>query len=142
MRGEDRRLAAGEEREEARLGPLEAEDHGMRIGRLDGLDVGVPVLPGIDPELLSAVRRLPHEIEGELDIPRGERLPVMPLHVLAEEEHQVPVVVLPRPLLGQLRQESLRRLQALGGIEDHQVAEAGARGPDHRDGGRLVDVEA
>src|SRR2546422_3133435 len=50
----------------------------------------------VDPELGGGVRRLTEHVEGELDVLRGERLAVVPLHALAEEEHEIPEVVLPR----------------------------------------------
>ena len=138
----DRRLPRGQHHQDGGLGPLEAEDHRVRIGGLDGLDVGVPVLPRVEAQLRLHVGRLAHHVEGELDVPGRERLAVVPLHVPPQEEHQVPVAVLPGPLLGQLAHDGVGRLRRLGGIEVDQVVEARRGGPHRGDRGRLEDRQA
>src|SRR6266508_4159858 len=102
VRGNDGRVAGGEHRQQRRLRALEPEDDGNGVGRLDGLDVGVPLFPGVQAKLRRRILRLAHEVEGELHVLGREGLPVVPARVLPEEEHEVPVVVLPRPTLGQL----------------------------------------
>mgnify|MGYP003296241739 CR=1 FL=1 len=69
--------------------------------------VGTPALGKVVTFRLAAVAalevaRFAQHVEGELHVLRRERLAVVPLHVLAEEEDEVAVVVLPRPALGEL----------------------------------------
>ena len=73
---------------------------------------------------------------------RGERLAVVPLHVLPEEEDEVPVVVLPRPLLGELGDDGVGALHRLERVEEDEVGVARGDRPHAGDGGRLVDGEA
>ena len=142
MRWIDRRLAGGEHEEHGGLGALEAEDDGVGLRGLHRFHVGVPVLARVDPELGGGLRDLANHVEGELDILRRERLAVVPAHVLAEKEHEVPVVLLPRPLLGQLSHHGVRALHALELIEHHEIVEAGQGQPHRGDGCRLVYGEA
>ena len=140
--GIDGRVARGEHQEERRLRALEMKDHGVGIRRLDGLDIGVPVLARIDPELGRRVGRFPDHVEGELDVLRREGLAVVPLDVLPEKEHEVPVVVLPRPLLRELAHDGLQAFRPLELVEDDQVVEARHGGKAGGDSGRLVHGEA
>src|SRR5262249_21755919 len=77
-------------------------------------------------------------VEGELDVSGGERLAVVPPDVLAQEEDEVPVAVLPRPLLCEIPHHGVDALHALELVEDHEVVEAGQGRPHGGDGGRLV----
>ena len=135
-------VAGGEHEEEGGLGPLEPEHDGMRLRRLDGLDIGIPVLAGAQAKLGGRLRRLPDHVEGVLDVARGEGLAVMPAHVLLEEEDEVAKVVLPRPPLGQLGDDRVHALERLQGMEEHDVRVARRHGPHVRDGGRLVNQQA
>ena len=105
------------------------------------LDVGVPVLARVDAQLAGRVGRLAQHVERELHVLGRERLAVVPLHALAQEEDQVAVVVLPRPLLGELADHGVHALLLLERIEDHEVAEARHRRPRRRHGRGLVDGE-
>src|SRR6266851_915029 len=134
-------VAGGEHEEEGGLGPPAPEHDGMRLRRLDGLDVGVPVLAGAQAKLGRRRRRLADHVESVLDVARGEGLAVMPAHVLFEEEDEVAKVVLPRPPFGQLGDDRLHALERLEGMEDHDVRVARRHGPHVRDGGRLVDQQ-
>ena len=124
--GEDRRVSRGEHGQERRLRSLEPEDHGVGVGRLDGLDVLVPELARVHLELGLGVRSPAHGVEGVLHVLRREGLAVVPLDVLPEEEDEVAVIVLPRPLVGQLGDDRVDALLLLGGIVVHEVVEAGA----------------
>ncbi len=86
----------------------------------------VPQLARVDLEPGLGLRRPAHHVEGVLHVLRGERLAVVPLHVVPQEEDEVAVVVLPRPLLGQLGDDRVHALLLLGGIVVHEVVEAGA----------------
>jgi hypothetical protein len=123
-------------------GRFHLEHHGVGIGRLHVLDVRVPVLAGIEAELGLGLRRLAQHVEGERDVLGGERLAVVPLHVLAEEEHEVPVVVLPRPPLGEIPDDGVHALRRLRGIEEDEVVEARQRRKAGRGRGGLVHGEA
>ena len=142
VRGIDRGLPGGEHHQDRGLGPLEPEHHRVGIRGLDRLDVGVPVFPRVEPELAGRLGRLAHQVEGELDVARGEGLAVVPLHVPPQEEHQVAIAVLPGPLLGQLAHDGVGRLHRLRGIEVDQVVEARRGRPDGGDRGGLDDREA
>jgi len=124
VRGIDRGIAGCKHQQQRRLRPLQPEDHRVRIGSLDCLDVGVPVLARVDAELRLGLGSLAHHVEGELDVLRGEGLAVVPLDVLAEKEHKVSIAVLPRPLLRELAHEGLGALNALELVEEDEVAEA------------------
>src|SRR5262249_32416980 len=102
----------------------------------------VPVFARVDTQLGGRVRRLAEHVEGVLDVLRGERLAVVPFDALAQEEHEIAVVVLPRPLLGQLTDDGVHALRLLQRIEEHEVAQTRHHGPRGRDGRRLVDREA
>ena len=136
------RIPRREHQDQRGLGPLEPEDHRVGVGRLDGLDVGVPVFPRAQAELGRRVLGLAHHVEGVLDVGRGEGLAVVPLHVLAEEEDEVAVAVLPRPALGQLGDDGLHALDRLERIEGHEIRVAGRHRPHSGDGGRLMDRES
>src|SRR5206468_8167489 len=90
----------------------------------------------------GGVRRLAEYVEGELDVLGGEGLAVVPLDVFPEKEHQVSIVVLPRPFLCELAHERLETLGPLELVEDDEVVEAGHRWKAHRYRRRLVDGEA
>src|SRR5713101_10071941 len=66
----------------------------------------------------------------------------MPPDVPAEEENQIPVAVLPRPLLRQLGNQRVDALLLLGWIVVDEVVEAGAGLLDRGDGGLFVGGEA
>jgi len=137
VRGNDGRVAGGEHRQQRRLRALEPEDDGNGVGRLDGLDVGVPLFPGVQAKLRRRILRLAHEVEGELHVLGREGLPVVPARVLPEEEHEVPVVVLPRPTLGQLGygRSLLGVAVALFALEEHgapRAAMIAASEPPHK----------
>src|SRR5581483_538327 len=136
------RVAGGQHREQRRLRTLEPEDDGVRIDRLDAVDVGVPLLARIDAQADGRVPRLADDVERELHVLRRERLAVVPADVLAQEENEVAIVVLPGPLLGELTDDRVRPLDRLGLIVDDQVAVARHRGPGDGVGRRLVDQEA
>ena len=140
--GVDGRVARGQHHEQRGLRPLQAEHDGVRVRRLHVLHVGVPVLARVDPELGRRIRGFAQHVERELDVLRGEGLAVMPLHVLAEEEDEVLVVVLPRPLLGQVADDGLQALGRLGLVEEDEVVEARERWEARRVRGCLVDGEA
>ena len=118
------------------------KDHGVRVGRLDGLDIAVPVLARVAAELPRGLGRFPHHVKGELDVLRGEGLSVVPGDAVPQEDHEVAVAVLPRPLLRELGYRRLESLQRLHGIEGDEVVEAGLGGPDGRERHRLVDGES
>jgi hypothetical protein len=140
--GIHRRVPGREHEEQRRLRPLEMEDDGVRIRRLDVVDVGVPVLARVEAQLALGVLGLADHVERVLDVLRAERLAVVPLDALAEEEHEVAIVVLPRPLLGQLTDDRVQALDPLHRVVHDEIVEA-RRGREHaRDGGRLVDREA
>src|SRR5262249_2864334 len=79
--------------------------------------------------------------ERELHVARRQRLAVVPLDALSQEEDEVAIAVLPRPLLRQLAHHRLGRLRRLHGIEVDEVVEAGRRGPHGGDRRGLVDRE-
>src|SRR5713101_8019485 len=66
----------------------------------------------------------------------------MPPDVPAEEENQIPVAVLPRPLLRQLGNQRVDALLLLGWIVVDEVVEAGAVLLGRGDGGLFVGGEA
>jgi hypothetical protein len=138
----DRAIARGEHHQERGLRAFQAEHHRVRIGRLDVLDVRVPVLAGVDAELGRRVRRLAEHVEGELDVLRRERLAVVPLDVLPEKKDEVLVVVLPRPPLGEVAHDGVHALRRLPRIEEDEVVEARQGREARRVRGRLVDGEA
>ena len=140
--GVDGAVARGQHHEDRRLGALEVEDDRVRVGRLDLLDVGVPVLARVDAQLGRRVGALAHHVEGELHVLAGERLTVVPLHALAQEEDEVAVVVLPGPFLGEIADDRVERLHLLGRVVDDEVVEAGHRRPHGGAGLRLVDGES
>jgi hypothetical protein len=53
---------------------------------------------------------------------------IVPLHALAQEEHQVPVVVLPRPLLGQLADDRVQALDFFIGSKSTRLLKQGMLG--------------
>jgi hypothetical protein len=114
----------------------------VRLGRLDSLHVRVPLLSRVQPQLGRGVGRLADDVERVFDVPGRERLAVVPLHVLPQEEDEIAIVVLPRPLLGQLGDDRLGGVNRLERIEDHEVREARRHRPHAGDGSRLVDGEA
>ena len=79
--------------------------------------------------------------KGVLDVAGGEGPAVVPSDVLAEEEDEAPVVVLPRPLRGQLGDHRVGALQGPLGVEEHEVRVARHHRPDVGDGRRLMDQE-
>ena len=141
VRGIDGRLAGGQHGQQRGLRPLEPEDDGGGIGRLDGLDVDVPVLARVEAQPGGLLGRLAHHVEGVLHVLRGERRAVVPLHVAPQEEDEVAIVVLPRPLLGQLADDAVERLARLERVEDHEVRVARRGRPHGGDGSGLVDRE-
>ena len=140
--GQDRRVTAREHEQQRRLRALEPEHHGVRVGGLDRLDVVVPLLAGIDPEFRRRVGRLAHHVEGELDVARGERLAVVPRDAAPQEEDEVAIAVLPRPLLREIGKDGVEALERLHRVERDEAVEAGLGGPDRRQRGRLVDEES
>src|SRR5437867_4978135 len=139
--GVDRREAGGEHEQERRLRALETDDHRARIDRLDAVDVDVPLVPGIGPQLRRRIGRLPQHVERVLDVRGAERPAVVPGDVAPQREHQLAVVLLPRPALGQLADDRVGAVRGLGRIEEHQVAEARHGRPHRGDGRALVDRE-
>jgi hypothetical protein len=93
--GVDGRIARGQHEEQGRLRPLEPEDDRGGVWGLDRFDVLVPELPGVHFELGLGVGRPSDHVEGVLHVLRREGVAIVPLHVTAEEEDEVPVVVLP-----------------------------------------------
>jgi len=140
--GVDRSVAGGEHQEQRGLRLLQAKDRRVGVRRLDRLDVGVPVLSRIDPQLGGRVGRLAEHVERELHVLGREGLAVVPLDALAEEEDEIPVMVLPRPLLGQLADDRVDALGLLQRIEQHEVIQTRHGRPHGRDRRRLVDGEA
>ena len=133
----DRRVAGGEHEDQRGLRPVEPEDDGGRVRRLDGLDVLVPEPPGVRAELALRVGGAPHEVERVLHVRRREGPAVVPLHVAPELERERPVPVLPRPALRQLGDERVGALLPPGGIEVDEVVEA-RTGRLHRRDRRLL----
>src|SRR5262249_40022929 len=74
--------------------------------------------------------------------PGGEGLAVVPLHVLPEEEDELPVAVLPGPALGELGDDGVHAMGGLERVEEHEVAEARHGRPHRGDGRALMDGEA
>src|SRR5439155_18833558 len=91
--GVDRREAGGEHEQERRLRALETDDHRARIDRLDAVDVDVPLVPGIGPQLRRRIGRLPQHVKRVLDVRGAERPAVVPGDVAPQREHQLAVVL-------------------------------------------------
>ena len=135
MAGIDRPGAAGNLHQEGRLRPLQVEgDLEVAVG---GEMVEVPEdrEAGIGAQLFR--RFLHQQIVRALDVPRRERLAVMPLDALTQLEGQPGAVLAPGPLGCQIRNDRLKAglLHAL--VEQHQIVEHPHHRP-HRKGGRLL----
>ena len=86
MAGNDRRLGDVELAQQRRVRPVEPEDDGVRIGRLDRLDRGGKAGAGARVEAEQGL------FEAELDIGRRERLAVVPAHASRQVKgHCAPV---------------------------------------------------
>ena len=100
---EDAVERVGEGIEQRAVGPLQLEDDGQRIGRLDAVDVGDQALA----HRHHALRRIAQAIVGRLDVLGRERRAVVELDVGAELEGVGLGVVGNRPALGQVAHRPL-----------------------------------
>ena len=136
--GIDRRVARGEQRHQRGLRRLEMERGlGVAVGG-DLLDVGPPGRTRIAPELGLALAAQ-QQVEGAGDVLGAERLAVVPLHALAQGEHQLPVVVLPLPLGGEVGHDRLEAVLRRVLVEHHEVVVE--RHERHGDGHRRLLVD-
>ena len=140
MAGIDRRVAAGEHRQERRLRPAEHEgDLEVAVG-LHFLEVGVPELARILADERLVLRRVARErVPGALHVGRRERLAVVPLHALPQLEGELRLVGIVGPAFGQLRHDMVGTVHLLLRIEEDEVVEHRHEGLVHRDGRFLVD---
>src|SRR5262245_22377222 len=92
-------VSRGEKGEKRRLRAREVEDHLMPINGAYLLEVVPPEFARIPAKLVSAFfLQLAHRAD---DIFGGERLAVMPLHVIAQFERELGLCRIPRPARGQ-----------------------------------------
>ena len=135
--GINRRVAGGEQRQQRRLRPLQFE--GRFVIAVDGhvVDLVVPGLSRVLPELLL---RLAHQhVEGAFDVGRGERLAVMPFDALAQLEGQLLVVGAPGPALGEIRHDRIDAVLRHVLLEHDEIVENRHEGNVDRIGRALVD---
>ena len=117
----DRRLARGEQRDQIGLRPLQVKgDLVVAVGR-DLLDVAIPRLARIDPELVGVDPAQP--VPGAFDVGRGERLAVVPFDAAAQREGQLLAVLAPAPFGRQIGNDRCEAVLWHMLVEDDEVVE-------------------
>ena len=121
MAGIDRRISRSKQREKRRLRLPQ-----MKCGLVvavggDPFEVPIPGFARIDAEFGS--RLTEQHVPSALDILRGERLSVVPAHILAQPEAQLGAVFIPRPAGGEVRHDRLQCILRHVLVEDDEVIE-------------------
>ena len=136
MAGIDGVVAGGKEGEEGGLRALEMERHLMVAVDRHLLQV---VPPNLARVLAEAVRVLVLELVQRAGHVLGrERLAVVPLDVVAQLEAELGLVVVPCPAGCKLRQDSVRSVEPLVLVVEHQVVVDAHERRHRRDGCLLV----
>jgi len=120
-----------------RLRPLQSERHIVIAIRYDIIQVAIPSLARIEPQLLGAFAL--QQVEGAFDVLGGERLAVVPFDVLAQLEGQLLAVLAPRPFAGEIGHDRLDAGLRLVLVVHDEVIEHAHRRTLTGDGGLLMD---
>ena len=112
--------------------PLQPEDCGERIGRLDGVDVGDEALPHRD----HALRWIADAVVARLHVCGGERRAVVEFHVRMELEGVGPGILGNRPALREVADEP----GIVGRVDLEQVRVVRRQQMDDREQRRLMAV--
>jgi hypothetical protein len=91
----------------------------------------------IAPELFLPL--LEQEIEGAHHVGRGERLAIVPLHALAQDEGELLAVVAPLPARGEVGNDRLEAVSRDFLVEDDEIVVERHERHDHRDRRFFVD---
>ena len=119
--GVDRREAASQQVQEARLRPLQVKHHLMVAVGGDLIEVLVKRFARIEAQLFLA--GLQHQIPGAHDVFGGKGLAVMPFDALAQRHGQLGAVLAPAPAGRQIRYDRIESVLLLMLIEQHKIVE-------------------
>ena len=127
--------AGGQQRDQRRLRLRQVERRLMLAVDRDLLEVRVPDAARVLAEIILPNQALP----GALHVFGRERLAVVPFHPLAQLEGEPGAARIPRPALGQVRDDAVHAVERLRLIEQHEVVEHRHEGRHRRNRQLLMD---